>query len=250
LARRDSSQGADTINVRALGDELLEQKIRVLARVADTETKKISIQVAVFRCSRCGRIGEEVQTTQQLKFPLECSPSWGGCGARRREAHFRLLEKESLYTQEQKVVLADNEKENRKIHALLRGPLADSLPIGAQAVFRGRLKRRRGKLPRGELPFTLEVDEVTDTKMPEHNVVYPRKIDAQMIYNIVIELQRRGDPTSFRVVVDEARKIGLAEEDVRAMLNKLLSEGKLEGKEREGKRLRGPAEGDEPPRGR
>jgi len=52
----------------------------------------------------------------------------------------------------------------------------------------------------------------------------------------VIELQRAGQPTNYKVVVDEARKIGLAEEDVRAMLNKLLSEGKIEGKEKERKR--------------
>jgi len=175
----------------------------------------------------------------QLKFPLACSPSWGGCGAKRREARFKLLEKESLYAERQSVVLADVEQDDRTINAILRGPLAGSVPIGAQAKFRGRLKPRSGKMARGELPYLLEVATITDVRMPENVVLYPRKVDPQIIFNIVIELQRAGHPTNYKVVVDEARKIGLAEEDVRAMLDKLLSEGKIEGKEKERRRLKG-----------
>jgi hypothetical protein len=40
------------------------------------------------------------------------------------------------------------------------------------------------------------------------------------------------------VVVAEALKIGLTEDDVRAMLNKLLSEGKLDSRESGNKRLK------------
>jgi DNA replicative helicase MCM subunit Mcm2 (Cdc46/Mcm family) len=207
--------------------------VAVFGRLADAEVKTISVQVAVFRCGRCGRLAEEVQTTEQLRFPLSCSPSWGGCGAKRREAHFKLLEKESLYSERQVVELADDEREDVKLQAVLRGPLAGSVPIGAQAVFRGRLKPRSGRLARGVVPFVIEVAEVRDVRMPDQVVVYPRKVDAQVIYNIVIELQRQGLPANYRVVVDEAKKIGLAEDDVRAMLNKLLSQGKLDAQESE-----------------
>jgi len=69
------------VQVADLTDDRLGLPVAVLARVADADTKKISIQVAVFKCARCGRMAEEVQTTEQLKFPLQCSPTWGGCGA-------------------------------------------------------------------------------------------------------------------------------------------------------------------------
>lgn len=207
--------------------------------------KRVSVQVAVFKCGKCGRLAEEVQTTEQLRFPLSCSPSWGGCGAKRREARFKLLERESLYAERQDVDLADDEREDVLVRAILRGPLAGSVPLGAQGIFRGRLKGRRGNLPRGTLPFLLEVAEVRDVRMPDQVVVYPRKVDAQIIFNIVIELQRQGQPANYRVVVDEAKKIGLAEDDVRAMLNKLLSEGKLDAQESDEARRKRRAREDE-----
>lgn len=203
----------------------------LFGRLADADVKRISVQVAVFKCAKCGRMAEEVQTTEQLRFPLSCSPSWGGCGAKRREARFKLLERESLYAERQDVDLADDEREDVRVRAILRGPLAGSVPMGAQGIFRGRVKPRGGRLSRGTLPYVLEVAEVRDVRMPDQVVVYPRKVDAQIIFNIVIELQRKGMPTNYRVVVDEAKKIGLAEDDVRAMLNKLLSEGKLDAQE-------------------
>jgi DNA replicative helicase MCM subunit Mcm2 (Cdc46/Mcm family) len=221
------------MQVTDLGEEHVGLNVTVAARVADLQTKQITIQVGVFRCARCGRLAEEVQTTEQLKFPLQCSPTWGGCGAKRREAHFKLLEKESVYSERQTLTLADEKRENRQIEALLRGQTAGSLPLGAQATFHGRLKARGGKLARGELPFLLEVAEVSAVKMPDRVVVYPRRVDPQLIYNIIVERQRSGLPTNYTVVVDEARKIGLAEEDVRAMLSKLLEQGKLEGQEKE-----------------
>lgn len=226
------------MQVDDLTDDRLGLPVAVLARVADADTKKISIQVAVFKCGRCARMAEEVQTTEQLKFPLQCSQSWGGCGAKRREAHFKLLERESVYAEKQRLVLADDKHESRQIHALVRGALAGSLPIGSLGTFRGRLKKREGKMARGELPYLLEVAEVTGVTMPSRVVVYPRRVDPQVIYNIIIERQRQGLPTNYKVIVDEARKIGLAEEDVRAMLSKLLSEGKLEGQEKSERRLK------------
>ncbi len=210
----------------------------MLARVANADTKKISIQVAVFKCGSCGRLAEEVQTTEQLKFPLQCSPTWGGCGARRREAHFKLLERESVYAERQTLVLADEKHEDRQIHAIVRGQIAGSLPIGSRGTFRGRLKRREGKMARGEMAYLLEVAEVSSVTMPDRVVVYPRRVDPQIIYNIIVERQRQGLPTNYKVIVDEARKIGLAEEDVRAMLSKMLSEGKLEGQEKSERRLK------------
>lgn len=226
--------------MRQLSEERLNTPVTVLARVVEADTKKISIQVAVFRCSRCGRMAEEVQTTDQLKFPLVCSPSWGGCGAKRREARFKMLEKESLFAERQVVLLADMEEDERTLTAVLRGALAGSVPLGAQANFRGRLKARPGRAPRGQMPYTIEVAAITDVRMPDRVVLYPRKVDPQIIFNIVIDLQRSGQPTNYKVVVDEARKIGLAEEDVRAMLNKLLSEGKIEGKEKKRKDAKDP----------
>lgn len=223
-------------NVHELDDSRVGGPITVAARVVDVGTKKISIQVAVFRCSRCGRLAEEVQTTEQLKFPLACSTTWGGCGAKRREARFKLLEKESVYSERQKLLLADEERDDRLVQAYIRGAAAGTLPIGAVGVFRGRLKRRTGKTAQGELPFTFDASEVTGVKMPDHVVVYPRRVDPQVIYNIIVERQRRGEPTNYKVIVDEAHKIGLAEEDVRAMLSKLLEEGKLEGQEKKGER--------------
>ncbi len=224
------------MQVTDLDEQHVGGPVTVAARVADLATKKITIQVAVFRCARCQRLAEEVQTTEQLKFPLQCSPSWGGCGAKRREAHFKLLERESVYAESQALMLADEKHENRQIEALVRGQLAGSLAIGAQATFRGRLKKRPGKHPRGELPYLLEVAEVTGIQMPDRVVVYPRRVDPQLIYNIIVERQRSGLSTNYTVIVDEARKIGLAEEDVRAMLSKLLEQGKLEGQEKERER--------------
>ena len=229
---------APVLQVDDLTDESLGGPVTVLARVAEADTKKISIQVAVFRCANCGRMAEEVQTTEQLKFPLVCSPTWGGCGARRREAHFKLLERESVYAERQQLVLADDKHENRQIHAIVRGQIAGSLPVGSLGTFRGRLKRRAGKMARGEMAYLLEVAEVTGVTMPNRVVVYPRRVDPQVIYNIIVERQRQGLPTNYKVIVDEARKIGLAEEDVRAMLSKLLSEGKLEGQEKIERRLK------------
>ncbi|HKZ58468.1 MAG TPA: hypothetical protein VJ547_01300 [Candidatus Thermoplasmatota archaeon] len=231
------------VQVADLTDDRLGLPVAVLARVADADTKKISIQVAVFKCARCGRMAEEVQTTEQLKFPLQCSPTWGGCGAKRREAHFKLLERESVYAERQRLVLADDKHESRQVHAIVRGAIAGSLPIGSLGTFRGRLKRREGKMARGELPYLLEVAEVTSVTMPNRVVVYPRRVDPQVIYNIIVERQRQGLPTNYKVIVDEARKIGLAEEDVRAMLSKMLSEGKLEGQEKHERRLRDESEG-------
>lgn len=231
MSRRKKAAPSGTVHVADIEEGAAEGPVAVFARLASAEVKSISVQVAVFQCGRCGRMAEEVQTTEQLRFPLSCSPSWGGCGAKRREAHFRMLERESLYSERQDVDLADDEREDVLVRAVLRGPLAGSVPVGAQAVFRGRLKRRGGRLARGTLPFTLEVAEVRDVRMPDRVVVYPRKVDAKMIFNIVIELQRQGQPANYRVVVDEAKKIGLAEDDVRAMLNKLLSEGKLDAQE-------------------
>lgn len=222
---------AGAIHVSEVDETLVGSPVTLFARLADADVKSISVQVAVFRCGKCGRLAEEVQTTEQLRFPLACSPSWGGCGAKRREAHFRLLERESLYAERQDVDLADDEHEEVIVRAILRGQLAGSVPIGAQGIFRGRLKSRGGRLARGTLPFVLEVAEVRNVRMPDQVVVYPRKVDAQIIFNIVIELQRQGMPANYRVVVDEAKKIGLAEDDVRAMLNKLLSEGKLDAQE-------------------
>jgi len=231
------------VQVADLTDDRLGLPVAVLARVADADTKKISIQVAVFKCARCGRMAEEVQTTEQLKFPLQCSPTWGGCGAKRREAHFKLLERESVYAERQRLVLADDKHESRQVHAIVRGAIAGSLPIGSLGTFRGRLKRREGKMARGELPYLLEVAEVTSVTMPNRVVVYPRRVDPQVIYNIIVERQRQGLPTNYKVIVDEARKIGLAEEDVRAMLSKMLPEGKLEGQEKHERRLRDESEG-------
>jgi DNA replicative helicase MCM subunit Mcm2 (Cdc46/Mcm family) len=241
---KKTEQSPPAAQVASLSEADLGKPVTLFARVADLDTKTITVQVAVFKCGRCGRVGEEVQISEQLKFPLSCQPSWGGCGAKRSEARFKFLEKESLYAQRQAIVLADDEDELAKIQALLRGPLAGSIPMGAQATFRGKLKPRRGKLPRGELPFLLEVAEVTDVRMPDRVVVYPRRVDPQMVYNIIIELQRMGQPTNYKVVVAEALKIGLTEDDVRAMLNKLLSEGKLDSREAGNKRLkRGGGEG-------
>lgn len=222
--------------------------VTVLARVADLDTKSIAIQVAVFRCARCGRLAEEVQTTEQLKFPISCSTSWGGCGAKRREAHFKLLERESVYAESQVLVLADEKQENRVIQAIVRGQLAGNVPRGSQGTFRGRLKRHEAKGAHGDMPYLLEVAEVTDLKMPERLVVYPRRVDPQVIYNIIVERQRQGLPTNYKVIVEEAKKIGLTEDDVRAMLSKLLGEGKLEGQEKsDGRRLkREGADEDEP----
>ena len=230
------SKGPTPFNVAELDDSRVGGPITVAARVADVGTKKISIQVAVFKCGRCGRLAEEVQTTEQLKFPLQCSTSWGGCGAKRREAHFKLLEKESVYAESQKVVLADVESDDRLLSAKVRGAAAGNLPIGTVAVFKGRLKNRSGKTAHGELPYSLDVSEVTGARMPDNVVVYPKRVDPQAVYNIIVERQRRGEPTNYKVIVDEARKIGLAEEDVRAMLSKLLKEGKLEGQEKDGGR--------------
>jgi DNA replicative helicase MCM subunit Mcm2 (Cdc46/Mcm family) len=244
VGSRESTDSGDALHVSMLTEAHVNTPVTVLARVVEADTKKISIQVAVFRCSRCGRMAEEVQTTEQLKFPLACSPSWGGCGAKRREARFKMMEKESLYAARQVVLLADLQEDDRIVSAVLRGPLAGSVPIGAQANFRGRLKPRTGRSPRGQLPYTIEVAAITDVRMPDRVVLYPRKVDPQIIFNIVIELQRAGQPTNYKVVVDEARKIGLAEEDVRAMLNKLLSEGKIEGKEKERQASKG-ADGEE-----
>lgn len=232
----NQSSGQTPFEVSELSDDRVGGPITVNARIADVGTKKISIQVAVFKCGRCGRLAEEVQTTEQLKFPLQCSTSWGGCGAKRREARFKLLEKDSVYAERQKVVLADEKHDDTQIQAWLRGQSAGTLPIGTQAIFKGRLKRHAGKLARGELPFTLDVSEVTGARMPDRVVVYPKRVDPQVIYNIIVERQRRGEPTNYKVIVDEARKIGLAEEDVRAMLSKLLKEGKLEGQEKDGGR--------------
>jgi len=245
VGRGVSTEGAEVLQVSELTDARVHTPVTVFGRVVEADTKKVSIQVAVFQCSRCGRMAEEVQTTEQLKFPLVCSPSWGGCGAKRREARFKMLEKESLYAQRQVVVLADREDDDRTVNAILRGPLAGSVPIGAQANFRGRLKPRTGRAARGQLPFLIEVAAITDVRMSDRVVLYPRKVDPQIIFNIVIELQRAGQPTNYKVVVDEARKIGLAEEDVRAMLNKLLSEGKIEGKEKERKRSKTPEDEDD-----
>ena len=231
--------GPKPFEVGELDDDRVGGPITVNARIADVGTKKISIQVAVFKCGRCGRLAEEVQTTEQLKFPLACSTSWGGCGAKRREAHFKLLEKDSVYSERQKVVLADETHDDRTLHGWISGSLAGTLPIGTQAVFKGRLKKRSGKMAHGELPYTLNVSEVTGARMPDRVVVYPRRVDPQLVYNIIVERQRRGEPTNYKVIVDEARKIGLAEEDVRAMLSKLLKEGKLEGQEKDtGRRLK------------
>ncbi len=235
----EPSTGPTPFEVSELDDDRVGGPITVRARIADVGTKKISIQVAVFKCARCGRLAEEVQTTEQLKFPLVCSTSWGGCGAKRREAHFKLLERESVYAESQPVTLADEKQEDCQIHATVRGTAAGTLPIGTQATFKGRLKKRAGKMERGELPYTLDVSEVTGARIPDHVVVYPKRVDPQIIYNIIVERQRRGEPTNYKVIVDEARKIGLAEEDVRAMLSKLLKEGKLEGQEKDaGRRLK------------
>ncbi len=239
MANAREEPHAGVLNVADLEEAHVGSPVTLAARVADLGTKKITIQVAVFRCGRCNRLAEEVQTTEQLKFPLQCSPTWGGCGAKRREARFKLLERESVYAESQRLVLADEKHENRQVQALVRGQLAGGLPLGSQATFRGRLKKRGGKMARGELPYILEVAEVTRLKMPDRVVVYPRRVDPQVIYNIIIERQRRGEPTNYKVIVDEAKKIGLAEEDVRAMLSKLLEEGKLEGQEKDGgRRLR------------
>jgi len=232
------SPGPTPFEVSELDDSRVGGPITVSARIADVSVKKISIQVAVFKCGKCGRLAEEVQTTEQLKFPLNCSPTWGGCGAKRREARFKLLEKESVYAERQRVMLADEKHEDTQVQAFLRGQAAGSFPIGTQATFKGRLKNRAGKMARGELPYSLEVSEVTGAKMPEQVVVYPKRVDPQVIYNIIVERQRRGEPTNYKVIVDEARKIGLAEEDVRAMLSKLLKEGKLEGQEKGERRLK------------
>jgi DNA replicative helicase MCM subunit Mcm2 (Cdc46/Mcm family) len=242
-ARKDSPQ--QTVRqVADLQDSDIGAPVAVLARVAEADTKSISIQVAVFRCGRCARLAEEVQTTEQLKFPITCSTSWGGCGAKRREAHFKLLEKESVYAESQTLVLADDAREEVQIGAMLRGQLAGSLPVGAQGTFRGRLKRRSGKMERQELPYLLEVAEVDAVQMPDRLVVYPRRVDPQVIYNIIVERQRRGEPTNYKVIVDEARKIGLTEDDVRAMLSKLLGEGKLVGQEKdEARRAKDKGEG-------
>ncbi len=231
MARRKKGAPAGSLNVGEIDGSMVGTPVTLFGRLADANVKKISVQVAVFKCARCGRMAEEVQTTEQLRFPLACSPSWGGCGAKRREAHFRLLENESLYAERQYVDLADDRRDDVILRAILRGPLAGSVPMGAQGVFRGRLKTRQGRVPRGTLPFVLEVAEVRDVTMPDQVVVYPRKVDPQIIFNIVVELQRKGQPTNYKVVVDEAKKIGLAEDDVRAMLNKLLSEGKLDAQE-------------------
>jgi len=233
VPRRKKAAPSGSIHVADVDKSNPGGPATLFARLADADVKKISIQVAVFKCGRCGRMAEEVQTTDQLRFPLTCSQSWGGCGAKRREARFRLLERESLYAERQYVDLADDDHEDVILQAILRGPLAGSVPVGAQAIFRGRLKPRSGRVPRGTLPFVLEVAEVRDVTMPDRVVVYPRKVDPQVIFNIVVELQRQGQPTDYRVVVDEAKKIGLAEDDVRAMLNKLLSEGKLDAQESE-----------------
>lgn len=233
---QSDSSGPTPFNVAELDDDRVGGPITVSARIADVHVKKISIQVAVFKCSRCGRMAEEVQTTEQLKFPLQCSTTWGGCGAKRREARFKLLEKESVYSERQKVLLADEERDDKLLQAWVRGAAAGTLPIGTVAVFKGRLKKRTGKTGHGELPFTLDVSEVTGARMPDNVVVYPRRVDPQAVYNIIVERQRRGEPTNYKVIVDEARKIGLAEEDVRAMLSKLLKEGKLEGQEKSGER--------------
>ena len=235
VARKEPTESS-ALQVGDLTDDEVGRPVTVTARVADVATKVITLQVAVFKCARCGRLAEEVQTTEQLKFPLQCSPTWGGCGAKRREAHFKLLERESDYAEKQTLMLADEKHENRQIEALVRGKLAGSIPLGAQATFRGRLKNRAGKLPRGELPYLLEVAEVTGLNIPDRVVVYPRRVDPQLIYNIIVERQRSGLPTNYTVIVDEARKIGLAEEDVRAMLSKLLEQGKLEGQEKERER--------------
>ena len=227
----EKNLGDDVLDVSEIDASMLGSPVTVLGRLADADVKKIAIQVAVFRCSRCSRLAEEVQTTEQLRFPIACQPSWGGCGAKRREARFKLLEKESHYSERQEVTLADDRKEEVIVLAILRGSLAGTVPQGAQGIFRGRLKAREGRLRRGELPFMIEVAEVRDVRMPDSVVVYPRKVDPQVIYNIVIELQRAGQPTTYKVVVDEAKKIGLVEDDVRAMLEKLLSQGRLDAQE-------------------
>lgn len=236
--RRWKDKGPHHLQVRDLDDSLLGQTVTLFGRVADADIKEIRIRVAVFRCSRCGRVGEEVQTTDQLKFPLTCSHSWGGCGAKRREARFKLLERESVYDERQKILVADDKAGDHRILGLLRGELAGTVPIGAQGVFTGILRSRSGRLARGELPFQLEVAALTDVRMPADHVLYPRKVDPMMIWNIIVELQREGLPTTYTVVVKEAAKIGLAEDDVRAMLHKLLSEGKLEGQEARKRPLR------------
>lgn len=242
---KESEPASEVLQVAGLTDAHVGKAVTLLARVADLDTKKVSVQVAVFKCSRCGRVGEEVQISDQLKFPLSCSPSWGGCGARRAEARFKFLEKESLFAQRQNLVLADDEKDENKIQAIVRGALAGSIPIGAQATFRGRLKARGGPLARSELPFALEVAEVTNVQMPDRVVLYPRRVDPQMVYNIIIDLQRSGRPANYRVVVQEALKLGLTEDDVRAMLNKLLSEGKLDAREADARKLKRPSDNDE-----
>ena len=117
------------VNIYNLRGSDVGRSVTITGTVEKVEVPHIKIQNAAFQCRRCGAIIKEPQEGEKLTIPLRCDKEQGGCGTARKNADFRLLEKQSEFLDMQKIKIEQFVKEGSSpfISGLLTGELVGSV---------------------------------------------------------------------------------------------------------------------------
>ncbi|MBD6955566.1 MAG: minichromosome maintenance protein MCM [Thermoplasmata archaeon] len=144
--------------IRKIRSKNIGELITIEGLVRQVTEVRPKLVTGAFECTSCGHVNYKEQETETLEFPVFCE----GCGKKKGETRFKLLEDFSVFVDSQKIEVQENPEDIRggeqpqRIQVYLEDDLTGIVVPGDRVRITGILKTR----PRGTKQFPSTIFDI------------------------------------------------------------------------------------------
>ncbi|MDP8011687.1 MAG: minichromosome maintenance protein MCM [Thermoplasmata archaeon] len=156
--------------IRKIRSKNIGELITIEGLVRQVTEVRPRLVTGAFQCTSCGHVNYKDQETEILELPAFCE----GCGKKRGETRFKLLEDFSIFLDSQRIEIQENPEDIRggeqpqRIQAYLEDDLAGAVVPGDRVRITGILKTRpRGTRQNPSVVFDIYIYAVNVEAMKE-----------------------------------------------------------------------------------